>query len=190
VLVATIAGAADPHGTAVGRAALEGCETARRSDDAGALDRAVEQAEAAVRAVPDDPLAHFALFCSLGERMRMRGTSLRSLFELRRLRSAIDRTIDLAPEFPDALVGKANLLLDAPRILGGDAHESERLLRRALSIDSGYLRGRRDLARVLARLGEHAGARQEALRALADAEREGDSDDVAAAQTLLSSLED
>jgi tetratricopeptide (TPR) repeat protein len=188
VLVVTAAGAIDPAGTPAGRAALAACEAARGTGDVAALDRAVAEAEAAAGAAPDDPIAHFALFCSLGERMRARGASLRSLLELRRLRSEVDRTIELAPDFPDALVGKANLLLDAPGLLGGDPREAERLLRRALEIDPGYLGARRDLARVLARLGDVAGARREAARALADAKRHGDADDVAAARALRSSL--
>lgn len=189
VVVATgVVAAADPTGTPAGRAALAACEAARRSGDVARLDRAVAEAETAIAASEDDPLAHFALFCALGERMRLQGASPRSLLALRRLRTAVDRTLELAPDFPDALVGKANLLLDAPWLLGGDVAEAERLLRRALAIDPGYLSARRDLARALARGGDAAAARAEARRALADAEAAGDAEDVAAARALLATL--
>lgn len=182
--------AAEPEGTPAAREAREACERAREVADADGLDRAIRLAEAAIEATPEDPIAHFALFCALGERMRLRGASPRNLFALRRLRTAVDRTLELAPEFPDALVGKANLLLDAPRILGGDPAKAVPLLRRALEIDPGYLSARRDLARALARRGDAAGARAEAERALAEARRDGDAEDVAEARRVLESLEE
>ncbi len=184
------AGAGEPVGTLVGRAARARCETARQSGDRAALDAAVAEAERAVEVEPDDPLAHFALFCALGERMQARGVSARSLFELRRLRAAVDRTLELAPDFADALVGKANLLLDAPWILGGDAKEAAVLLRRAIAIAPEYLRARRDLARALDRLGETDAARAEAARALAEAKASGDAEDVAAADAVLAAIEE
>jgi len=187
-LLACVALAADPEGTPASRAALVACETARETNEIAHFDDAVRRAEEAVRASDDDALAHFALFCALGERLRHRGVSARSVLELRRLRAEIDRTLALAPTFPDALVGKANLLLDAPWILGGDVPEAERLLRRALEIDPTYVGARLDLARTLERRGDQGGARVEARRALDEAVNEGDPEDVRKARALVAKL--
>lgn len=145
-------------------------------------------AEAAIAADERDALAHFALFCNLGERLRQRGVSVRSLFELGRLRVAVDRTLALAPDFPGAYAGKGALLLDTPRLLGGDPAEGERLLRRAVELDPDYFGARLDLARALARRGAVQDARDEGTRALAIAERRGDAADVAKARAFLADL--
>jgi Tfp pilus assembly protein PilF len=135
-----------------------------------------------------DALAHFARFCALGEQARLAGPSLTSLVKARALRTAVDRTLELAPDFSDALVGKGELLLGLPRILGGDAAEGERLLRRALTIEPDYVGARLGLARALAARGAKAEARSEAERALASAERKRDAGDVAEARRLLAEL--
>lgn len=182
-----------PPGTSRSRAALDRCHQARAVPDADAgkgalLDQAVTAADEAVAADDGDALAHFALFCALGERMRHAGVSMGSLFGLRRARREIDRALDLAPDFSDAIYGKAALLLQAPRLLGGDAVEAEHLLRRALELDPDYVAPRLDLARALDGRGARAEARAEAERALAIAERKADADDVTAARTLLERL--
>src|SRR5207253_9431020 len=69
---------------------------------------------------------------NLGKLMRFDGVSFRSLLSLRRLHREVDRTLELAPDYADALVGKAALLYYSPRVLGGDPAEGERLLRAAL----------------------------------------------------------
>src|SRR6185436_14039748 len=45
----------------------------------------------------------------------------------------------IAADDGDGLAGKGALLLNLPRLLGGDAAEGERLVRRALAIDPDYL---------------------------------------------------
>jgi Tfp pilus assembly protein PilF len=106
------------------------------------------------------------------------------------LRQEIDRTLELAPDYADAMVGKASLLLDAPRILGGDAAEAEHLLRRALAIDPEYGSARLRLASALADRGARDEARTEARRALATAERKNDTAQAADARALLTKLGD
>jgi len=186
--LAASAVAGEPPGSAAAKRALAACETASALDgDAGdaLLARGLREAEAAVVADPDDALAHFAVFCTLGERLRRRGPSLRSLWELRRLHGEIDRTLALAPDFPDALAGKGALLLDAPRVLGGNAAEAEAWLRRAVALDPEWIAPRLDLVRALRRRGASQEATAEARRALAIAERSGDADDVARARDAV-----
>jgi tetratricopeptide (TPR) repeat protein len=185
--------AADPKGSARAEEALALCN---KSDDvptaekAALLDRSLALAEEAIAADGADAKAHFAAFCALGHRMELDGTSVRSLFALRRLRQEIDRTLELAPDYSDAMVGKASLLLDAPRLLGGDATEAERLLRRALAIDPEYGSARLRLASALAGRGAKDEARVEARRALATAERKNDTAQAADARALLAKLGD
>jgi tetratricopeptide (TPR) repeat protein len=188
VAMATGAVAAEPPGSAAAKRALATCEAAGALDGDAAdalLARGLREAEAAVTADPEDALAHFAVFCTLGERLRRRGPSLRSLFELRRLQREIDRTLELAPDFPDAMAGKGALLLDAPRVLGGNLAEAETWLRRAVALDPEWVAPRLDLVRALRRRGARDEAVAEARRAVAVAERAGDAEDVARAREML-----
>jgi tetratricopeptide (TPR) repeat protein len=190
VVVVIAAGivAAQPRGSTASRRAMETCNEAGALDGDAAdamLVRGMREAEAAVSADPDDALAHFAVFCTLGKQLRRRGPSLWSLFELRRLQREIDRTLELAPDFADAMAGKGALLLGAPRLLGGNAAEAEQWLRRAVALDPEWLTPRLDLVRALRRLGADAEAAAEARRALALAERSGDAAKVARARALL-----
>ena len=180
--------AADPPGTPQSRAAVAACydsaaqPPARR---AAALERALQAAERAVAADEHDALGHFAVFCTLGERMQLDGVSLTALTGVRRLRREIDRTLELAPEFADALAGKGALLSDLPRLLGGDVAEGEQLLRRALAVDPDYLGPRLRLAELLLDQDRRDDARREAQTALTVALRKQSTDDVAAARKLL-----
>ncbi len=132
--------------------ALAFCHAAARETDLGArarlLDRGLAEAEAAVAADDADAAGHFAIFCNLGRRLQLRPLGWGSLANVRRVRRAIDRALRLAPDSPQALTGKAVLLLELPRLLGGDAREGERLLRRALEVAPGFP----DAARALATL--------------------------------------
>jgi tetratricopeptide (TPR) repeat protein len=192
VAMATSIAAAQPPGSAAAKRALATCKEASALDGDAAdavLARGMREAEAAVSADPDDALAHFAVFCTLGKRLRRRGPSLRSLFELRRLQREIDRTLELAPDFPDAMAGKGALLLDAPRVLGGNVAEAEQWLQRAVALDPEWLTPRLDLVRALRRRGADGEAAAEARRALAIAQRSGDADDVARARALLEEVD-
>lgn len=188
VLCAALAQAADPPGTPTSRAALAMCQ---RAGDAPELEqdallaRSLALAEQAVAADDGDALAHFAVFCSLGEQMRRAGVSVTALTRLRRLRREVDRTLELAPDFADALAGKGALLLDTPRLLGGDPAAAVGVLRRALVVDPDYLGPRLDLVRALQATGDRQTARAEASRALAVATRRGRAKEIAAAQALV-----
>jgi len=186
----SFARAADPPGTPSSREALALCHRADDVPEAerpAMLDRALALAERAVADDERDALAHFAVFCSLGGKMRRAGLGVGALVDLRRLRREVDRTLELAPDFADALAGKGALLLDAPRLLGGDPKEAERLLRRALEVDPDYLGPRLDLVRALRARGAEAEAHAEAERALEVAKRKTDTEGIARAHALLSS---
>lgn len=133
-------------------------------------------AERAVAA--DDRLAdaHFALFCSLGEQMRIDGEGLPSIGGFRRMMAALDRTLELDPAHLDALSSKATFLVRLPAFLGGDTARGERMLREVIRRDPRAVNARITLARVHAGQGDRDRAlalASEALQ-LARAERRAD----------------
>jgi tetratricopeptide (TPR) repeat protein len=180
-----------PVGSPRAEEALALCDRADRAaaaDRAALLARGLALAEEAVAAEDTDARAHFAVFCNLGRRMALDGLGLRSLVSLRRLRREIDRTLELAPDYPPALVGKGSLLADTPWVLGGAPAEGEKLLRRAVAIDPDDVDARLHLARALAVNGATDEAHAEAERALGLAMRAQDASSVAEARTLLGKL--
>jgi len=182
--------AADPPGSPRANQALAVClaDAATPAERRANLARGLALAEEAVAADERDPKAHFAVFCNLGNDLKLRGVALQSLFAMRRLRREIDRTLELAPDYADALVGKGELLCELPRLLGGDTAEGERLLRAALRVDPDFVEAHLGLARALAARGARDEARAEARRALAEAERVPDPARAAAARELLAQL--
>lgn len=114
--------------------ALRLCRTADEADAdlrERLLSRALDLATHATRTAPESADAHFAVFCALGKQLDDRGVGLGSLGAIRRVRAAVDRTLELDPDHVDALVGKASMLLRLPRFLGGDRDEARRCLERA-----------------------------------------------------------
>lgn len=136
----------------VAREALAICRSVDRrpaAEGRALLDQGLALAERAIAAGPEDPVAHFAAFCNRGKRLELAGLSLRLLGEIRRVRRHIERTLELAPEWSEALAAKGALLLALPGPLGGDRTEGEHLLRRALALDPSNLEARERLGRAL-----------------------------------------
>ena len=97
-----------------------------------------QRAEEAVRENPQDPMAHFALFCNLGKRAGIRRGALgffAILGDVGRIRREIDYTLALAPDYPAALAAKGQMLTELPVLFGGDPEKGRRLLQRAASLD-------------------------------------------------------
>jgi hypothetical protein len=183
-----------PARSADGAGAREALALCRQADSAPAgeqralLQRGLDAAEAAVQADERNAAAHFAIFCDLGKIMRLDGARPSSFFSLRRLRSEVDRTLELAPNDADALVGKAATLYYTPRLLGGDAVEGERLLRAALDVAPDYVDARLALARLLRARGARAEALVSAHQALDDARRRANGAWESEARRILAAL--
>jgi tetratricopeptide (TPR) repeat protein len=182
--------AADPPGSRRANKALALCEREAESADErrALLARGLALAEQAVAVDDGDAKAHFAVVCNLGKEMELRGASVVNLISLRRLRREIDRTLELAPDYADALLAKGALLWDLPRLLGGDREEGERFMRAALEVDPDYLGAHLTLAKALADRGDHEMARAEAERALALAKRKADARAAEDAKALVARL--
>jgi len=141
VVVAVLSGspaAAVPRGSSTAGEALSLCERADNligDEREQVLARGMTLAEQALTADPHDARAHFAKVCNLGKQMEAAGIGIGQLVSLRRLRNELDTTLELAPDDADAMVAKGALLLQLPRLFGGDAAQAEQLLRRALAAE-------------------------------------------------------
>jgi len=153
------------------------------------LDDGVRMSEAAVAADPEDARAHLALFCNLGRQLDAAGVSWRGFERLRRAQAAINRAHQLAPDDPDVLVAKGEMLRHVPRPLGGDPTMGLALLRRAVEVAPDHVAARLHLARAMAD-DRVPGARAKVYEALAVAKRRGALREESEAQALLASLED
>jgi hypothetical protein len=183
-----VVGAAPP-GSARAREALSLCvEEVAGEKPADRWARGVKAAEEAVAADDRDATAHFALFCNLGKQSEAAGISVTALMTVRRLRHAIDRAVELAPDWPDALAGKGSFLLQLPRPMGGDRDEGERLLRRAIALDPRFAEAHLELARGLLGYGQKAQARIEAEKAIAVGEATNDRSTTQRARRLLGEI--
>jgi len=184
-------GAAEPEGSEAARAALTQCREIELAPDAeqrDLLDQGLTRSELAVAADPDDPVAHLAVFCNLGKRLRRDGVSWHAFGEVRRLMREIDSALALSPDFPAALAAKGGLLASLPHLLGGDAREGERLVRRAISLAPDDIGARFTLVDVLEARGAHEEAQAEAEAALALVEKAGPRPRVEQAQAVVARL--
>src|SRR5205085_5764663 len=90
----------------------------------------------------------------------------KNLFTLRNLdKQYLDKALALDPHYANALAAKGGVLLDLPSLLGGDAREGLRLLRRANELNPGGVGTRVSLAKALAHDGAIDEARLQARRA-------------------------
>jgi tetratricopeptide (TPR) repeat protein len=168
------------------------CETGRLAQDRTARKNHFDLGQAlAQRAVTLDETnadAHFALFCNMGELMRLDGETLSAAFGVRRLMGELDRTLELNPHHTDALAAKGTLLLRLPRLLGGDAQKGEALLREVIREDPNAVSSRLTLAKTCEARGDRAEAMAFASRALQIAREQGRADKIAEAQSTLAEL--
>jgi tetratricopeptide (TPR) repeat protein len=138
----------------------------------------------------DDGLAdaHFALFCSLGEQLRIDGEIFASIPGFRRMMASLDRALELDPGHLDALSSKGTFLVRLPEFLGGDVTRGERMLRQVIRRDPKAVNARLALARVYAARGDRERAIALASEALQLAHSEGRADLRAEAQAAVEEL--
>ena len=129
---------AAPIGSSVSNEALSQCRRADvfiGAEREKVLEEGSRMAEQAVALDDDDATAHFALFCTLGKRLKDTALGPAMLTNVRRLRHEIDRAIELAPQDPELWAAKGAMLLTLPSFLGGDRDEAQQLLVRAFVAD-------------------------------------------------------
>ena len=174
VLLTAVA-TAEPPGSPAAKESLVLCSQADElsgNDQRAALASGVHLAERAIAADSRDAKAHFALFCNLGKQIKATGLALSNLVKFRQLRHELDTTLELAPDDADALAAKGAMLLETPRVFGGDPNTGERLLRRALEIEPDNAAAQQYLAAALSERGANDEA--QAVRAVGVAGRTSD----------------
>lgn len=150
--------------------AMEECQKGRRAKTAEIrqvhFDRGRVLAEKAVAMDEQSADAHFALFCSIGERMRAEGEVFFSPFEYGRMMEALDQTLLLNPNHLDALSSKGTILIEVPEFLGGDDAKGEVMLRQVIQEEPESINARMVVARQCAERGQHQEAYELSKRAL------------------------
>lgn len=155
--------------------ALRECEQGRAAANREArlahFQRGQTVAEQAVASDDRSADAHFALFCNLGEQLRLDGESVTSVFGFRRMMSELDRTLELDPAHIDAISAKGTLLVKLPSLLGGDLEKGEQLLQQVIAQAPKSVNARLALAKVRCERGHHHEAMMLASDALAIAQK-------------------
>ncbi|MGV7228497.1 MAG: tetratricopeptide repeat protein [Nitrospirales bacterium] len=173
--------------------AMEECQKGRRAKDpdirSGHFDRGRALAEKAVALDSQSADAHFALFCAIGERMRVNGEVLFSVFEYGSMMDALDQTLALNPNHLDALSSKGTILIEVPGFLGGDDEEGEVMLRQVIKEDSESINARMVVARQCAERGEHQEAYELSKRALELAKQQQRDDLLPEAEETFSGIQ-
>ena len=161
--------------------AMEECQAGRRAKDPQIrlthFERGQVLAEKAVELDNRSADAHFALFCSIGERMRSNGEVVFSVLEYGQMMEALDQTLLLNPHHLDALSAKGTILIEVPWFLGGDPEKGEVMLRQVIKDDPESINARMVVARSCADRGEHQEAFDLAKKAL-ELAREGNREDL------------
>lgn len=180
---------AEPAGTPLPKQALDHCHQGRLAKDRDMRLANFQQGrrvgEQAVAEDEGSADAHFALFCNLGELLRIDGETFTSLFGLRRMMKELDRTLEIAPAHLEALSAKGTLLVKLPGLLGGDVKEGERLLQQVIHQAPQAVNARLALARVRCERGRHDEAAVLASTALVIAQKQKQLDFVPEAEAML-----
>ena len=111
--------------------------------------------------------AHFALFCNLGELLRIDGElTITSVMGFRRMTNELDRTLEIAPDHLDAMSAKGAFLLRLPSLFGGNREKGEKLLQYVLLKSPQSINARLSLAKSYCADGRHSEALSLASEAL------------------------
>jgi tetratricopeptide (TPR) repeat protein len=152
------------------------------------FERGQKLAEQAVALDAKSAPAHFAVFCNLGEMLRVDGEKITSIMGFRKLMQELDRTLELDPNHLDALSSKGVLLIRLPTLLGGDVPQGEKVLERVVREDPGCITARITLAELYAERGARADAVALAAQARELARASGRADKFARADAALTKL--
>ena len=128
---------AQPSSRSLTQEAMTECHDGRidrdRASRVGHFEKGQALGEQAVALDDRSADAHFALFCNLGELLRIDGElTITSVMGFRRMTNELDRTLEIAPDHLDAMSAKGAFLLGFLHCLG----ETERRGRNFFSMCS------------------------------------------------------
>lgn len=103
----------------------------------------------AVEVNADGKEGHFYYMANIGATAQLKGI-LQSMWKLRKIKREMDRTLEIDPNYPPALLAKAQYLMEIPGVFGGDKQEAMRLCERVLEMDPDHLPTYVTMARLLA----------------------------------------
>ncbi|MGH7232149.1 MAG: tetratricopeptide repeat protein, partial [Nitrospiraceae bacterium] len=172
---------------------LQECDSGRRAKERHVrlahFENSQSLAEQAVALNDQLADAHFALFCSLGEQLRIDGETMTSVFGVRRVMKELDRTLELNPDHMDALSSKGTFLVRLPALFGGDEQKGEHMLRRVIEREPKAINARLTLAKTYAGRGNRDHAITLAKEALDLAQAEGRMDLIPEAKATFLELQ-
>lgn len=188
-------GAADPARPAAAEASglVEQSFEAQKRGDAlrdgwqAQYDRGIDLANRAIAADPGFADAYYALFVNEGRKADRAGLASKAL-AASRLKSLLDKTIELDPGHAHAWEARGELLLRLPRLLGGSTRDGEQALRRAGELAPRWAKPRMRLAELAWGRGQADAARAEAEAARDLARAAGDGEAAAEAEELLTKI--
>lgn len=174
--------------------AMNECNAGRVTQDrtsrVGHFEKGQAMGEQAVALDDRSADAHFALFCNLGELMRVDGElSITSITGFRRMTKELDRTLELSPDHLAALSAKGTFLLRLPSLLGGDKEQGEKLLLYVLLKAPQSVNARLSLAKSYCADGRHREALSLASEALSLAQAQQLDDFTPEAAKVLAQLQ-
>lgn len=177
---------------ALAATAMHECEQGQvaptRDQRVAHFERGQKIAEEAVKLDEKSAPAHFAIFCNLGEMLRVDGEKITSLMGFRKMMQELDRTLELNPNHLDAMSSKGVLLMRLPSLLGGDVAAGEKMLERVVREDPGCITARITLAELYADRGDRIDAVALAAQARELARASGRADKIAKAESTLTKL--
>ena len=108
----------------------------------------------AIKANPEGKEGHFYYMANIGAIAQVKGT-LQSMWKLRKIKREMDRTLEIDPNYPPALLARAQFLMEMPGAFGGDKQEAMRLCKRVIRLDPDHLPTYIAMARLLAAEGRY-----------------------------------
>jgi len=126
----------------------------RKRERLAAWRKGLEYGRRAVKMNPAGKEGHFYYMANMGAIAQIRGTLISS-WKFRKIKQAMDKTLALDPDFPPALLARAEYLMEMPGIFGGDKQEAMKICRRVIELDPDHLPTYVCVARLLAYEGRY-----------------------------------
>jgi len=184
---------ANQNATELATQSMEECQRGRSAEARhirlGHFERAQALAEKAVALNDRLPDAHYSLFCTLGEQLRIDGENLMAAFGFPKMMAELDRTLELNPNHLDAISSKATFLVRLPSFFGGDMEKGKELLQRVIHEEPTCINARLTLAKVLVDEGDYPKAISLAIDALKFSKKTGQEDFIKESKRILADLQ-